>query len=149
MFSVRMLQTSYHLVPQSSFFKWMGPLYQPRWLIIDVQSVNEKWQGKPKNLEKTCPTAILSTTNPLWPDLGSNPARRGGKPTTNRLSYGSASTTSIADKSVNQIWALSKWVHSFAICILICIMLPDHMPGRYRDMTPESRNGGAWIDVHC
>jgi hypothetical protein len=25
---------------------------------------NEEWQGKPKNSEKTCPSATLSTTNP-------------------------------------------------------------------------------------
>jgi hypothetical protein len=31
-----------------------------------------------------------STTNPTWPDPGSNPDRRGGKPATNRLSYGAA-----------------------------------------------------------
>jgi hypothetical protein len=51
---------------------------------------NEDWQGKPKYSEKTCPSATLSTTNPTWPDLGSNPDRRGGKPATNRLSYGAA-----------------------------------------------------------
>jgi hypothetical protein len=51
---------------------------------------NEDWQGKPKYSEKTCPTATLSTTNPTRPDLGSNPGRRGGKPATNRLSYGTA-----------------------------------------------------------
>jgi hypothetical protein len=34
----------------------------------------------------------LSTTNPTWPDPGSNPGRRGGKPATNRLSYGTASS---------------------------------------------------------
>jgi hypothetical protein len=33
----------------------------------------------------------LSTTNPTWPDQGSNPGRRGGKPATNRMSYGAAS----------------------------------------------------------
>jgi hypothetical protein len=38
--------------------------------------------------ENTCPSATLSTTNPTSPDLGSNPSRRGGKPATNRLSYG-------------------------------------------------------------
>jgi hypothetical protein len=32
----------------------------------------------------------LSTTNPSWTDTGSNPGRRGGKPATNRLSYGAA-----------------------------------------------------------
>jgi hypothetical protein len=34
--------------------------------------------------EKTCPTATLSTTNPTLPDPGCH----GGKPATNRLSYG-------------------------------------------------------------
>jgi hypothetical protein len=29
--------------------------------------------------------------NPTWPDLGLNPGRRGGKPATNRLSYGATS----------------------------------------------------------
>jgi hypothetical protein len=28
--------------------------------------------------EKTCPRATLSTTNPTWPDPGSNPGRRCG-----------------------------------------------------------------------
>jgi hypothetical protein len=28
---------------------------------------------------KTCPSAILSTTNPSWTDPGSNPGLRGGK----------------------------------------------------------------------
>jgi hypothetical protein len=40
-----------------------------------------EWQGKPK---------YLSTTNPTWPDPGLNPGRRGGKPATNRFSYGAA-----------------------------------------------------------
>jgi hypothetical protein len=47
-------------------------------------------RGKPKYLEKTCPNAALSTTNPTsCPDA--NPGRRGGKPATNHLSYGTAS----------------------------------------------------------
>ena len=36
---------------------------------------------------RTCRSATLSTTNPTWPDLGSNRGRRGWKPPTNRLSY--------------------------------------------------------------
>jgi hypothetical protein len=40
---------------------------------------NEDWQGDPKYSEKTCPSATLSTTNPTWPDPGSNPGRRCGK----------------------------------------------------------------------
>jgi hypothetical protein len=51
---------------------------------------NEDWQGKLKYSEKTCPSATLSITNPTWPDPGSNPGRRVGKPATNRLSYGAA-----------------------------------------------------------
>jgi hypothetical protein len=51
---------------------------------------NEDWQGKPKYSKKTCPSATFSTTNPTWPDPGSKPDRRGGKPATNRLSYGAA-----------------------------------------------------------
>jgi hypothetical protein len=49
-----------------------------------------EWQGKPKYSEETCPGATLSTTNPTWPDPGLNPDRRGGKPSTNRFSYGAA-----------------------------------------------------------
>jgi hypothetical protein len=51
---------------------------------------SEDWQGKPKYSEKTCPSATLSTTNPTWADPGLNPGRHGGKPATNRLSYGAA-----------------------------------------------------------
>jgi hypothetical protein len=47
-------------------------------------------RGKPKYSEKTCPDATLSITNPTWPDPGLNPGRRGGKPATNRFSYGAA-----------------------------------------------------------
>jgi hypothetical protein len=59
-----------------------GDVWSSRW--------NENWKGKPKYSEKTCPSATLFTTNPTWPDLGSNPGRRGGKPATNHLSYGTA-----------------------------------------------------------
>jgi hypothetical protein len=37
------------------------------------------WQGKPKCLEKTCPSATLSTTNPTWPDPGWNQGHHSGK----------------------------------------------------------------------
>jgi hypothetical protein len=50
----------------------------------------EDWQGKPKYSEETCLSATLFTTNPTSPDQSANPKRRGGKPTTNRLSYGVA-----------------------------------------------------------
>jgi hypothetical protein len=39
---------------------------------------------------KTCPSAILSTTNPTWTDPGSNPDLRGGMPAANSLNHGTA-----------------------------------------------------------
>jgi hypothetical protein len=74
----------------------LGPLYcghfwsivpapDDRWGWLWSYWWNEDWQGKPKYSEKTCPS-----TNPNWPDPGSNPGRSGGKPATNRLSYGAA-----------------------------------------------------------
>jgi hypothetical protein len=54
------------------------------------QRVEWELVGEPKHSEKTCPSATLSIKNRTWPDLGSNSGRRGGKPATNHLSYGTA-----------------------------------------------------------
>jgi hypothetical protein len=67
------------------------PAPDDRWWWVWSSRWNENWQRKPKDSGKTCPSATLSTTNPTWPDMGSKP---GGKPVTNRLSYGTALTTS-------------------------------------------------------
>jgi hypothetical protein len=66
------------------------PAPDDRWGWLWSNWWNEDWQGKPRYSEKTCPSATSSTTIPTWPDPGSNPGRRGGKPETNRLSYGAA-----------------------------------------------------------
>jgi hypothetical protein len=58
------------------------PAPDDRWWVWSSRW-NEDWQGKPKYSEKTCPSVTLSTTNPTWPDLESNPDRRGRKPATN------------------------------------------------------------------
>jgi hypothetical protein len=47
-------------------------------------------KGKPKNSEKTCPSATLSTTNPTWIDPGVNRGLCGERPATNDLSHGMA-----------------------------------------------------------
>jgi hypothetical protein len=63
-------------------------------MIVIVQKLVE-WRlaGETEVLGENLPhSTTLSTTNPTWPDLGSNPARRGGKPATNRLSYGTVPT---------------------------------------------------------
>jgi hypothetical protein len=58
-------------------------------MVVIVEKLMEWIAGETEVLgKKTCPSATLSTTNPTWLDPGSNPGRRGGKPTTNRLSYG-------------------------------------------------------------
>jgi hypothetical protein len=59
-------------------------------VIVEKNWWTKDWQGKPKYSEKSCPSATLSTTNPTWLDPGLNSGRRGGKPATNRLSYGAA-----------------------------------------------------------
>jgi hypothetical protein len=56
----------------------IGLLYQPRMIVDECGAVGGMR------------IATLSTTNPTLPDLGSKPGRRGGKPATNRLSYGAA-----------------------------------------------------------
>jgi hypothetical protein len=59
------------------------------WWLWSIWST-EDWQGKPQYSEKTYPSVTLFTTNPTWSDPGANPGRCGGKPATNRLSYGAA-----------------------------------------------------------
>jgi hypothetical protein len=81
----------------------MGPLgtSATEWPIVPAPGDYDDWEfggmkvdrGKPKYSEKTCHSATLSTKNPTWPDPGANPGRRGGKPATNRLSYGAAYTS--------------------------------------------------------
>jgi hypothetical protein len=75
----------------------LGLLYQThtqtqnQMMMMSVeQSVECELAGETKVLGESLPNTILSTTNPTWPDPGSNPDRRGEKPETNRLSYGAA-----------------------------------------------------------
>jgi hypothetical protein len=44
---------------------------------------------------KTCPSATLSTTNPIWIDRGAKPGLRGERPTTNDLSHVTAQTVAL------------------------------------------------------
>jgi hypothetical protein len=54
------------------------------------QSVEWDLVGETEVLRENLPSVTLYTTNPTCPDVGSNPSRRGGKPATNRLNYGTA-----------------------------------------------------------
>jgi hypothetical protein len=58
------------------------------------------WQGKPKLSAETWANAALFTTNPSWPDPGSNPGRRCGKPATNCQSYGTTFGALIREPTV-------------------------------------------------
>jgi hypothetical protein len=52
-----------------------------------------RWKDTGENrrtLRKTCPSATLSTTNPIWTGPGANPGLRDEKPATNCLSHGTA-----------------------------------------------------------
>jgi hypothetical protein len=62
-----------------------------RWVWLWRNWWNEDWQGKLKYSEKTCPSATLSTKYPTCLHPGLNTGSRGGKPATNRLTYGAAS----------------------------------------------------------
>jgi hypothetical protein len=75
------------------------PAPYDRWWWLWRNWWNKDWQGKPKYSEKTCPSATLSTTNPTW----LNPGRRGGKPATNRLSYGAALLTRLTERRTHAV----------------------------------------------
>jgi hypothetical protein len=59
------------------------------------QLVKWIWQGKPKYSEETCPGATLSTTKSHMTTRSRTLDRSGGKPATNRLSYGAAIALSL------------------------------------------------------
>jgi hypothetical protein len=64
-----------------------GLLCQPR--VIMMEKLVEWLAGETEVLGENLPSAALSTTNPTCcPDA--NPGRRGGKPASNSLSYGTA-----------------------------------------------------------
>jgi hypothetical protein len=73
-----------------------GLLCQPR--VIVKMSVEKHMEcrlaGETEVLGENLPQRHFSPSqNPTWPDRGLNPGLRGGKPATNRLSYGATSLT--------------------------------------------------------
>jgi hypothetical protein len=53
--------------------------------------MERKLAGETEILGENLPQRqFCPSQNPTWPDSGLNPGRRGGKPATNRLSYGAA-----------------------------------------------------------
>jgi hypothetical protein len=58
----------------SAIIRILVPAPVDTWWWLWRSRCNEGWQGKLQYSDKTCPSAILSTINPIWPDLVSNPA---------------------------------------------------------------------------
>jgi hypothetical protein len=59
-------------------------------MIVEKQ-MECKLAGETEVLGENLPQRhFCPSQNPTWPDPGLNPGRRGGKPATNRLSYGAA-----------------------------------------------------------
>jgi hypothetical protein len=71
-----------------------GLLCQPRVIVkmIVEKHMECRLAGETEALGENLPQRhFCPSQNSTWPDLGLNPGRRGGKPATNRLSYGAAS----------------------------------------------------------
>jgi hypothetical protein len=61
------------------------------------------WQGKYwSTCRKTCPCAILSSTNPIWTGMGFNQGLCGDRMATNHLSHGTASLRNVRVNSLSK-----------------------------------------------
>jgi hypothetical protein len=67
----------------------LGLLYLPR-VIVRLENLVEWMAGETEVLGENLPRRHFVHHKSTWPDPGLNPSRRGGKPATNRLSYGAA-----------------------------------------------------------
>jgi hypothetical protein len=101
------------------------------------------WQGKPKYSEKTCPSAALSTTNPkCCPDA--KPGRRGWKPATNRLSYGTALNYQF-NLITRVLLPCSK--NEFLLNLVLCVNGPASLGGEiYNPVTVSPGKIFGFID---
>jgi hypothetical protein len=70
----------------------LGLLYPPRMIDDDYGAVGGMRIGRGNRSTRRRPAPVSLCPPQISHDLGSNPGRRGGKPATNRLSYGTAWT---------------------------------------------------------
>jgi hypothetical protein len=86
-----------------------GLLCQPRVIVkmIVEKQMELRLAGETEVLgENLAQRHFCPSQNPTWPDTGLNPGRRGGKPATNRLSYGAAVLQSYKAPNQSDWWAL-------------------------------------------
>jgi hypothetical protein len=140
-----------------------GLFCQPRVIMMMEKSV-EWLAGETEVLGENCPSAALSTTNPTCcPDA--NPGRRGGKPATNRLFYGTAWHTKIFNIWCVGMLMINPFMHFYMpVCsymALHCLSAPD--PGRkgmfalprccycslfYSNIPPKRKLHRKYITIH-
>jgi hypothetical protein len=94
------------------------------------QSVEWELAGETEVLGENLPQSTLSTTNPTWPDLGSNPGRRGGKPATNRLSYGTAIVCLIWQRVQNLYETIRRKGYNYPCTSCERLRLPHFLENR-------------------
>jgi hypothetical protein len=78
---------------------------QPRVIVkmIVEKQMKCRLAGETEVLGENLPQRhFCPSQNPTWPDPGLNPGRRGGKPATNRLSYGEAEHTDLSEELLPQ-----------------------------------------------
>jgi hypothetical protein len=105
-----------------------------------------KWEliGKTEVLGENLPKCYVVHRKSKWPDLRQNPDRRGGKPATNRLSYG----TTWQRETFSFTWGPNHWW--LDICYLHRVLLSEIKAGdnicwiRYRAVGRKAAR-----DPHC
>jgi hypothetical protein len=104
-----------HLVRRPLF----GLLYQPRMIDDECATVGGIRIGRANRSTRdtTCPNATLSTTYPTWPDLCSNPGRRGWKLATNRLGR----RISFSSVVIHRLVCCYVWPYDYFFTLRICI----------------------------
>jgi hypothetical protein len=63
-----------------------------------------------ENQRKTCPSTTLSTTNPIWIDLGANLGLHGERQATNGLSHGTAVHVGYFKHKVDLFHKYYNWI---------------------------------------
>jgi hypothetical protein len=95
---------------------------------------NDIFAGETEVLGENLPSATLSTTNPTWIDLGTNPGLRGERPATNRLSHGTALFLKLLNAIAEKQFCLTSIFYSTA---QIGFSMLQHTQSHYTQNPPQ------------